>query len=613
MNAAATRAVGLTVCLSSIVALCGCPTAGTDGGGGLLPGGLFPGGDPLNKAPLAIVTVLPGGSAPPGSRVTLDASASTDPDGDPLTFLWTQTGGPAVALSDTAAPAPTFDAPSVSSSTQMVFSVAVRDSRGAESTASAALTVEVGGEFSGNPQSVAAYRDNLSSDEAYHLYRRAAFGAKPDQVAQAVQRGLGATVDDLMTVKNEPDWVNILAEEYEESVQYRWMLYMIEGNNPLRERLALFWHDRFATSRRVTDFRDRNLGVLHWHLLRGYALGNYRTFLEQLTLDPLMLIWLDGANSPKDDPNENYAREFWELFTLGRDVLYTEDDIREGARAFTGITLLRQNNLDARPIFDILNHDETNKMVFPGRTNGAAANYNYDTLIELTLAQPEAGQYVARNLFACFVHDHPSDEVVNELAALLRASNWELAPVIRKILTSQAFFSAEARGNQVTSPVEHVVGVARTLDMHIYSEDSQGYVFDQLISDLSQSGQDLLNPPGVEGWKEDDGWLKDQWIINRVRALGRTMEYGPAFTADLPYHLLPSPDTWNQREVREQIVNAIAAVFHVALTEEERAVYVEVLDQNGWKAFHLEDPRYQPQHVFEMIRLMAMDERVIGR
>lgn len=594
----------------------GCPAPGggadTDGDG-LVDGTIIP-FDPLNRSPVAALSVAPAAGVGPGAGVTLDASGSSDPDNDPLTFTWSQTGGDAVALSDPGAATVTFVTPFVVNSTELGFRLVVRDNRGGEATAFATVTVSVGGgDYAGNPQSVAQYRDTLSSDEAYHLLRRAAFGAKPEQVQAAVQRGLTATVDDLLTLKNEPDWVNILAEEYEENVDDRWMLYLLEGNNPLYERMALFWHDRFAASSRVLEGRDRMLSVLHWHMLRGNCLGNYREFLKQLTLDPLMLIWLDGANSPKQSPNENYTREFWELFTLGRDVLYTEADIREGARAFTGITLLRQSNQNARPIYDLLNHDETPKLIFPDRTNNTPVNYNFEGVIDLTLAQPEAARYVARNLFTLFVHDHPSDATVQELADFFRSSNWELKPLVRRILLSQALFSSEARGNQVASPVEHLVGVSRTLDMHMYSEDSQGYTFDALLIYVADAGQQMLNPPGVEGWKEDTGWLKDQWMIQRVNAFSRTMEYGPNFTPRLPYHLLPAVERWNQREVRGEIVDALAAVFHLPLTEMERDIYIEVLDQNGWQAFHLGDPRYQWQHVYELIRLMAMDERVIGR
>ncbi len=468
-----------------------------------------------------------------------------------------------------------------------------------------------GFEFGGTAQSVAVYRDTLTSNEAYHLLRRAAFGATPEQVNDAVRKGLSATVDDLLESRTEPDSVIELAELYEDNIPKRWLVYLLDGNNPLTEQLAIFWHDRFATSRRVLEGRDRGLAIKHWQMLRTNALGNYRDFLEELTIDPLMLIWLNGANSPKDSPNENYAREFWELFTLGRDVLYDEADIRESARGFTGITLLRESDLDARPIFDLLNHDETLKDVFPQRAQ--PANYNYISMIDLTLEQQESARYVARNLFEFFIHDHPNDGLINTLANQFANGGFEIEPLVRTLLTSQAMFSSEANGNQITSPVEHFVGVARTLDMHIYSEESQGYLFDQLSHDLAAAGQDLLNPPGVEGWSEGQAWLQDQWLINRSNALGRVMDYGPEHTAGLPFHLLPPQSQWIEREVRRDIVERIAGVFHLNLTEDEIDIYIEVLDQNGWRAFHLEEPDNQPRHVFEMIRLMAMDERVMGR
>lgn len=469
--------------------------------------------------------------------------------------------------------------------------------------------VDDGREFGGDPQSLRAYRDTLTKDEAYHLLRHAAFGATPAQVDAAAAAGLSAAVDDLLAFKTVPAEVTALAESFDDDPTRRWLVYLIESPNPLHERMTLFWHDRFATSRRVLDFRDFNLSYLHVDMLHAYALGDYREFLNALTIDPMMLIWLDGANSPKEDPNENYAREFWELFTLGRDVLYTEEDIAEGARAFTGITLYRQSGRDARPIFDILHHDETFKTIFPGRES--AANYDYQSVIDLTLAQPEAPRYVARNLFTYFVHDHPSDAVVQELADIFSASDFQIAPVVRTLLKSHAFFSADAIGNQVTSPVEHVVGVARTLDMHIYSEDSQGYILERMASELQGSGQELLNPPGVEGWGEDQFWLQDQWVLNRIRALGRTMEYGANHDEEIPLSLLPPQSEWSRREVRKEIVDAMAAVFHLHLTPEEEEIFIEVLDQNGWRAFHLEDPRYQAQHVREMIRLMAMHEDIM--
>lgn len=463
----------------------------------------------------------------------------------------------------------------------------------------------------GGENTLDPYTKEFTSDDAYHLLRRAAFGATPEQVDEAVANGLEKTVDQLLTVVPESNALRYFTDTFEDDIPRRWLPYLLQGNNPLREKMALFWHDRFATSRRVLEDRDRNLAVTHWNMIRSHALGNYREFLEALTLDPLMLIWLDGANSPKSDPNENYAREFWELFTLGRDVLYTEADIREGARAFTGITLFREDGLDARPVFDLANHDETTKSIFPERAS--EENFNYVSVIDLTLQQPEAPAYVARNLFKLFVHDNPTDEQVTTLANAFVEAEFEIAPVVRKILLSNVFFSEDARGSQVSTPVEHWVGVAKTLDMRMYSEDSQGFVFDQLMDDLSESGMEMLNPPGVEGWGEGLSWMQDQWVLSRIRALGRTMEYGPDRTPDLPYHLLPKPSRWSEREVRIDIVRAMANVFHLELTPEEEDIYVGVLDQDGYLAFNLEDRENQPRHIQEMIRLMAMDERVIGR
>ncbi len=466
-----------------------------------------------------------------------------------------------------------------------------------------------GSSGSGEGQSLAKHGDQLTSDEAYHLLRRAAFGGTPEQVEQVVQMGLTAAVEDLLEQKPVPSEWEELAELHEDNIPRRWMVYLLESPNPLHERMALFWHDRFATSRRVVSGRDRNLAVIHWNMLRDQALGNYRTFLQELTIDPLMLIWLDGANSPKDNPNENYAREFWELFTLGRDILYTEDDIKESTKAFTGITLLRESEKDARPIYDLLNHDTSVKRILPSRVE--PGDYDYLGMIDLTLDQPEAARYVARNLFVAFVHDNPSDAVVNDLAQTFTDSNFEIEPVVRRILTSQAMFSTDAIGSHITSPVEHVVGVFRTIDMHMHSEDSQGYILNALCNELARAGQDLLNPPGVEGWTEGEAWLEDQWLINRFWALSRTMEFGPDRTSDLPYHMLPPVERWAEREIRGEIVDTIASWFHLVLTEEEKDIYIEVLDQNGWRAFHLLEPDQQPRHVGELIRLIAVHENVI--
>ncbi|MGE3181517.1 MAG: DUF1800 family protein [Phycisphaerae bacterium] len=568
--------------------------------------------NPDNKPPVGRMSLSPSGNVGPGVEVRLDGSQSSDPDGDALAFTWSQLQGANVVFSSNNANIVTITTPFVVEDAVIVLQLSVDDGNGGVAKIQQSINVKVADQFAGNAQSLLPYRETLTSDEAYHLLRRTEFGAAPARVSAVIRDGMADTVEQMIRGETVPTSVISLAETYGNNVDRRWMVYLLESPNPFHEKMAMFWHDRFATSARVLNGQDRPNAIGHIDMLRRNCLGNYRDFLEDLTIDPVMLVWLDGANSPKDAPNENYAREFWELFTLGRDVLYSETDIREAARAFTGITLLRVNGQPGRPIFDIVNHDATMKHVFPGRA--AQENHDYASIIDLTLEQPEAARFVARNLFEYFVHDHPSDTVINELAAEFVDADFEIGVIVEKILKSQAMFSPEARFTRIASPVEHIVGVARTLDTHLHSEDAQGYLLTNLMTDLSLGGQELMNPPGVQGWDEGAAWLEDQWVIGRIRAFARLirMDHGPDRVSGQPYHILPPQSEWGEREVRDRLVDAVANVFHLNLSEAEHDIYVEVLDQNGYLAFHLAGEYDQDRYLLEMIRLMMMDERVIG-
>lgn len=590
------------------------PGGGGQPGGGGPPGGGPPGGGPgPNQPPTISLSVAPGGAVPPGASLTLSANAQ-DPNGDALTFAWATVSGPEVYFANANAET-VVGAPLVVENAQVTVSVTANDSRGGSASAEASFLITVAAEFAGHPQSLLPYREQLSPEEAWHFVRRTEFGGPPARVAQVSGQALSATIDQLVAGVQLPQAVLALEADYEFDYQKRWLVRIVEGPNPFHERMAIFWHDRFATSYRAApSYNDRTMALNHLEMLRRNSLGNYRNFLIDLTLDPLMLRWLDGANSPASSPNENYAREFWELFTLGRDALYTEQDIREAARSFTGITLYRQQwDEEARPIFDIRNHDNTLKSVFPGRT--AAANHDYETLIDLTLDQPEAARYVARNLFAYFVHDHPSDALVEQMAAQFEAGGFEIAPLVRQILRSQAFFSSEARRNQILSPIEHVGFAARTLDMHFYREDAQGGVMYNMDNELEDGGQVLLDPPGVQGWAEGSPWLADQWVIQRAEVFLHMMylDYGPNRTPNAPLHLLPPVAEWSQRNSAARIVDALAAVFHIPLPTEDREIFIDVLNQSGYYAFYLQDFNSQQSYLRELTKLMLMDEYVIVR
>jgi uncharacterized protein (DUF1800 family) len=590
--------------------------AGGNDSGGSGSGGGSGGGDSdsdgtSNNPPTVQYVIDPGDHVDPGAAVTIDASNSADPDGDPIGFQWRQWSGPAVELPTGPNPMAHFDAPYAVDNTDLTFELTVNDDAGGKSSVTIRVTVVNGGEFAGYWQSAEPYRDVLTPDEAYHLLRRAAMGASPEDVQRAVDNGLAATVDDLLTLKPIPQELQQLAAQAGHHIHKRWLVYLLDGPNPLHERMTLFWHDRFATSRSILSGLDSPLAIQHWKMLRRNALGNYRQFLVDLTMDPLMLLFLDGGNSPKDNPNENYAREFWELFTLGRDTLYTEADIKQSAKAFTGIRLFRDDNNQLYSLYDPTAHNNSSKLIFPDRAS--AANHDYLSVIDLTLAQPEAARYVARNLFVFFVHDQPSDALVDDLAATFVDSGFEINPLVRRILMSQAMFAKESRNTQISSPIEHIVGVAHTLDMHMYSDASKTTTLDTLEWILRHAGQELSKPPGVQGWDEGGAWLRDGWIISRLKALRVHMEFGPDHTPDLPYHLLPPADTWNTPQCVVDIVDALEATFHLKLTWQERDVYYALLNPPDRLPFYLCDFDRQRLYLIELVRLMAMHEDVIGR
>jgi uncharacterized protein (DUF1800 family) len=572
-------------------------------------------GDDGDYPPVLDLEVRPAGPLGPGDELTLDASLSYDPERLPLTFEWRQISGPSASLSGATTAQAAVRLPLAVDAATVRFAVRVRDRNGAVVEGEIGATLVVPDQFAGFPQSLAPYRDQLTADEAYHLLRRAAFGASPEVVALAVQRGLSSTIDDLLTIKPVPPAVEALAASYENKLPQRWITNMIEGPNPLLERMTLLWHDRFPVNDSVLIYPHRNLSVQHLEALRADALGNYRDLLHDLTSDPMVLRYMDIASNQNEGPNENYAREFWEQYALGTDVLYEDADVGEAARAFTGLSYdVFTSGAFGITSYDPADHDSGLKTIFPSRAG--TANHDYQSVVELTLAQPEAARFVASNLFRFFVHDEPDGAVIDELAGDLVAGGFEIAPLVRKLLRSRAMFSPQARFCQVSSPVEHVIGVARTLGVHLASADSQGYTFNVMVLELEKAGQKLFASPDVHGWDDGEAWLNDQWLLWRVACLGRLldMEFGPDLTPELPLHLLPPTSTWNQAASRRQIVDALAAVFRIELADEERGRYLDLLDDiAGSGGFHTATYDRQEWAVTELIKLIAMDERVITR
>lgn len=370
--------------------------------------------------------------------------------------------------------------------------------------------------FIGDPQSLSQYRDQLTYEEASHLFTHATLGASYLEIKAAQLAGLQATVNQMFTIDPTPSldaeayrWVDDSYDTNTGTVRYRgvqkfWIHHLLNTPNPLKERVALIWNDVLATSCRVVgDIRISNACYHHLALLRRHSLGNYRTLVTDISTDFTMLRWLNGYVNRKGTPDENYAREFWELFALGetskhtgRYRLYDSRDVAEAARAFTGWTAPTPEvqSPTLKSVFVASRFDSGEKTIFHSTPYQAKGNFNHRDLVNKTLARPETAQWVVKRLFSALVHDHPNAAVVNELADLLIANNYETAPVIRKIILSEAMFSTDARKSRVKDAVTYGVGFIRSTRIPA----STLSVFNRLAND--GMGYEPLNPPSVNGW-----------------------------------------------------------------------------------------------------------------
>jgi uncharacterized protein (DUF1800 family) len=280
-----------------------------------------------------------------------------------------------------------------------------------------------------------------------------------------------------------------------------WLREMIDSPTPLAERMTLFWHGHFATSQQKV-VRSQAMWRQH-ELLRSQALGNFRTLLHGVARDPAMLVYLDGANSRKEAPNENFAREVMELFTLGEASQgggYTEQDIREAARAFTGWSVERADlTFRSRPAF----HDNGTKTVL-GRTGALDG----DAVLDILLEQPAAARFIAGKLWREFVSPQPDPAELDRVAARFRTSGYDIATLVRDLLLTDAFWSPAQRGTLVKSPVELLVGTARQLGLAV--EDTE-----PMARRAAQLGQNLLVPPNVKGWPGYTEWINATTLLQR--------------------------------------------------------------------------------------------------
>jgi hypothetical protein len=377
--------------------------------------------------------------------------------------------------------------------------------------------------------------DPWSHKWAAHLYRRAAFGPGREDLIEAVRQGPQGTLDLLLhgmpqaeeMLETLVDIGRVAAARDDGGGQLAgWWLYcMLYGGHPLREKLTLFWHNHFATS--IVKVQDP---IQMWRqncLLRAHALGKFRPFLQAMSKDPAMLVWLDSNSNVKGRPNENYARELMELFSLGVGN-YSEKDIREAARAFTG-----WHTDGKRFTFDARSHDGGPKTVL-----GQTGAWDGGDVVRIVLEQPAVARFLVRKLYYFLISENavPPDALLEPLCESFRKSDYDIAGLVKTMLASRHFYSEHAFRQRIKGPVEYVLGALQAV-CRPYSESDREYQQpwqpQVLVGWLGAMGQKLYAPPNVKGWPGGPAWLNTSTVLERANFAG-ALAMGSLWTNQLP-------------------------------------------------------------------------------
>jgi uncharacterized protein (DUF1800 family) len=370
----------------------------------------------------------------------------------------------------------------------------------------------------------------MGYSDARHLLNRTGFGATHEEVTRLASLTRQAAVDRLLeqAVAAErsapPRWVNepvltiaqrrsLTPEERlnelrianERAIDLRewWVAQMLNPQAAFAEKMTLFWHNHFATSQQKV--RATQLIYRQNATLRQHALGNFGTLLHAIGRDPAMLVYLDTAGSRRENPNENFAREVMELFTLGEGQ-YQERDVKEAARAFTGWSIDRDTG---EFLFRRGAHDPGVKTVL-----GKSGAWDGDAVLDILLAHPATARFLVQKLWREFISPEPDAAEVERLAAGFVQSRYDIRAVMRALLLSPAFFALENRGTLVKSPIELVLGTVRTFQVETPS-------MRPAVAASALLGQNLLAPPNVKGWPGGNAWINSATLLGRKQVAER--------------------------------------------------------------------------------------------
>ena len=380
----------------------------------------------------------------------------------------------------------------------------------------------------------------ISQEEARHLLTRTGFGASQEDInnysrlnyEQAVYQLLDQVNPNLEIVP--PAWLleplsfdrkRMKTASEEEKKAFRralkmkefelkgwWVTEMANTGSPLTEKMVLFWHNHFTSS--LKKVKQPVLLYRQNELFRKHAMGNFKALAHAISKDPAMLAYLDNFKSSKQSPNENFARELLELFTLGEGN-YTEQDIKEAARAFTGWSIDRKNG---EFMFRKRMHDSGEKVFL-----GKRGKFDGNDIIKIIFEQPEVATMLVAKLWKEFISETPNKKEVDLLAKTFRANNYEMKPLMYELLMSNSFRDSENYARLIKSPLDYIVGTLRILEVPV--KDGRAAAFAS-----AHLGQNVFDPPNVKGWLGGEEWITSSSLLTRQQLLERMFRGNAAET-----------------------------------------------------------------------------------
>ena len=458
-----------------------------------------------------------------------------------------------------------------------------------------------------------------------HLMRRAGFGANRKQIGMHANAGYQNTVEDLLNPGEDDRMDDLLIRRFHPELSgmmgpnapgQNWLYRMATTSAPLREKMALFWHGIFATGY-AKVIHGKALSD-QTRMFRTFGMGSFNDLLIQLSKDPAMIIWLDNQDNHNGAINENFGRELLELFTMGAGN-YTELDIKECARAFTGWTIANREYMELRSQRDSdwpygriawhfkyhpEDHDDGEKDFL-----GQRGRFNGEDIIHIICQQEATARFISRHLYSFFVSDEPpvpewrytppnNPEAIDELTRVYFESNYDISAMLRALFNSRYFQSQDSWYNKVKSPVELVAGVLRLTGEF---NRPRREIIDRYFQ-ASYMGQFLNNPPSVEGWHQGTDWLDTGTLVERVNFASQ--QIGDSTKPGIQAMIERIASTPNNVASPENLISVCLEEMGVITVEESTMkVLIDFASQGHDQP--LNTPNYSPQKISAALQMVA--------